>query len=64
MAMGMKPNKWIAKATENKGGLHRSLKVPEGKKIPAVKITKALHSSNPKVRKQANLAKTLKGLDK
>ena len=50
---------WIAKATKNKGGLHRSLGVPKGKKIPAKKMAKAVKSKNPKVRKQAALAKTL-----
>ena len=52
----------IIGGTRNKGGLHRSLGVPEGQKIPAGKIEKATHSDNPKVRKQANLAKTLKGM--
>lgn len=56
----MATKNWIAKATENKGGLHRSLGVPEGKKIPAKKLAKAAKSSNPKIRKQASLAKTLK----
>ncbi len=55
---------WIAKATKNKGGLHRSLGVPQGQKIPAGKIEAATHSSNPRVRRQANLAKTLKGMRK
>lgn len=55
---------WIAKATENKGGLHRSLGVPEGKKISEKKLSKAEHSDNPKVRKQAALAETLKKLHK
>ncbi len=55
---------WIAKATENKGGLHRSLGVPEGSKIPAKKLAKAEHSEDPKVRKQAALAETLKKLHK
>ena len=55
---------WIAKATENKGGLHRSLGVPEGEKIPAKKLSKAAHSDDPKVRKQAALAETLKKLHK
>ncbi len=58
----MAKKNWIKGATENKGGLHRSLGVPEGEKIPAKKLAKAEHSSNPKVRKQANLAKTLKGM--
>lgn len=55
---------WIKEATKNKGGLHRSLGVPAGEKIPAKKLEKATHSSNPKVRKQAQLAKTLKGFKK
>lgn len=55
---------WIAGATENRGGLHRSLGVPEGKKISTKKLEKAEHSDNPKVRKQAQLAETLKKLHK
>lgn len=55
---------FIAKATKNKGGLHRSLGVPTGQKIPVSKINKATNSSNPRVRKQANLAKTLAKLRK
>lgn len=50
---------FIKEATKNKGGLHRSLGVPEGQKIPAKKLAKALHSKSPKVQKQARLAKTL-----
>jgi hypothetical protein len=53
---------WIAGATENKGGLHRSLHVPQGEKIPKAKIFKAAHSDNPKVAKQARLAETLSKL--
>ncbi len=57
--------KWIAKATsKNKGALHRSLHVPQGEKIPARKLTKALHSQNPKLRRRAQLAKTLGRLRK
>ncbi len=52
---------WIAKATKNKGGLHRSLGVPQGKKIPASKIAAAAKKPG-KVGKQARLAQTLKGL--
>lgn len=55
------PN-WIQKAIKHPGALHKELHVPEGKKIPAKKLNKALHSSNPKIRQRANLAKTLKGL--
>lgn len=53
---------WIKDATKNKGGLHRSLGVPADKKIPESKIEAATHSSSSKVRKQANLAKTLEKL--
>jgi len=52
---------WIAGATRNKGGLHRSLGVPEGQKIPASKVNAAVKRGG-KVGKQARLAKTLKGL--
>jgi hypothetical protein len=51
---------WIAGATKNKGALHRALGVPEGKKIPAAKLAAASKSSNPRIRKEASLAKTLK----
>jgi hypothetical protein len=56
---------WIAGAVgKNKGALHRKLGVPSGTKIPASKLKSALNSSNPKERKEANLAKTLKGFHK
>lgn len=50
---------WMKEATENKGGLHRSLGVQMGKKIPVKKIEKAAHSKNPKIKKEAILAETL-----
>jgi hypothetical protein len=56
--------KWIQKAIKHPGKLHRELGVPEGKKIPAKKLSKAEHSKNPTIRKEANLAKTLKGFKK
>lgn len=50
---------WIAKAVgANKGGLHKSLGVPMGSKIPAKAINKA-QKMGGKVGKQAVLAKTL-----
>lgn len=56
---------WINKAVgKNKGALHRALGVKEGTKIPAKKMAKAAHSSNPKIRKEASLAKTLGKLRK
>lgn len=62
--MAKEKKNWIAGAVKNKGGLHRSLGVPQGVKIPGSKIKKAEHSKNPKVAKQARLAETLKGLKK
>lgn len=52
---------WIAGATRNKGGLHRSLGVPAGKKIPESKVRAAAKKSG-KVGKEARLAETLEGL--
>ncbi len=54
--------KWIKKAIGRPGALHRNLGVPVGQKIPADKLDAATHSSDPTVRKQADLAKTLKGM--
>jgi|SRR5579862_5573764 len=56
--------KWIAKATKNKGALHRKLGVAEGKKIPAKKLAIAAKSKSPKVRKEVVLAKNLSKLRK
>lgn len=53
--------KWIAGAISRPGALHRAMKVPEGETIPAKKLAKASHSENPRIRREANLAKTLKG---
>jgi hypothetical protein len=52
---------WIKGAIKHPGALHSSLGVPQGQKIPASKLAKATHSSNPTTRRRANLAKTLKG---
>lgn len=52
---------WIQNAVKNKGALHRSLHVPEGKKIPVSKLHKAEHSKSPTLRKRAQLAETLRG---
>lgn len=53
-----KKGNWIADATKNKGGLHRSLGVPEGEKIPPGKIAAAAKRGG-RVGKQAKLAQTL-----
>ena len=43
--------------TMNKGGLHRSLGVPEGQKIPAKLMAEAKAGKHgPKAKKQANAA--------
>jgi hypothetical protein len=54
----MGPNK--PKLTFQKGGLHRSLGVPEGEKIPPAKMEAASHSPSPKIRKQVALAHALR----
>jgi hypothetical protein len=61
--MAKKPRKWMQGVAEhmNKGGLHRALGVPEGKKIPAKKMAKAAHSENPRVRRMVGLAKAFAG---
>jgi hypothetical protein len=56
--------KWIQKMHMKKGSLHESLGVAKGKKIPASKLKKAEHSKNPKTRKRARLAETLKHIHK
>ena len=56
--------KWIQGAIKHPGALHEELDVPEGKKISIKKLNKAMHSNNPILRKQANLAKTLKSFNR
>lgn len=56
--------KFIQEAIKHPGALHKSLHVPEDKKIPVKKIKKAEHSKNPKLRKRAQLAETLSHLRK
>lgn len=53
---------WIQGAINpnNKGALHKSLGVPEGKKIPLSKLHRAEHSKSPTLRKRAKLAETLR----
>lgn len=55
---------WIKKAVgKNPGGLHKSLGVPEGKKIPAKKVAAAAKKGG-KIGKEAKLAQTLSKLRK
>lgn len=58
------PKKFIQKAIKHPGALRRSLHVKKGEKIPSAKLKKAEHSKNPKTRKRAVLAETLKKLRK
>lgn len=44
----------------HKGDLHSALKVPKDKKIPEQKLSKALNSSNPKIKKMAVFAENAK----
>ncbi len=53
--------KWIQKAIEKPGSLHRALGVPSGEKIPAEKL-KVKPGDTAKMKKRKILAKTLKGL--
>jgi hypothetical protein len=55
---------FIQKAIKKPGALRKSLHVKKGEKIPEKKLEKAEHSENPKTRARANLAKTLKKLNK
>lgn len=55
---------WIHGAIKHPGSLHRALGVPQGKDIPAKKLQKAEHSSNPSLKRKAVLAETLKHLHK
>jgi hypothetical protein len=59
-----KGGKWIQDMHMRKGALHKQLHVPKGQKIPERKLEKASHSTNPKLRKRANLAMTLEKLPK
>jgi hypothetical protein len=59
----MATKNWIAKATENKGGLHRSLGIPIGQKISGAKLSAAVKTGG-KVGKQARLAQTLSKMRK
>ena len=59
----MGDKKWIQKAIKHHGALHKELKVPEGKKIPAKKLAAAAKKPG-KEGKRARLVQTLKKLHK
>jgi len=58
-----KKKNWIAGAIKKPGALHKELRVPAGKKIPAKKLAKATKAGGIEA-KRANLAKTLKSFSK
>lgn len=60
----MPAKRWIKEAVAKPGTLHKKLGVPMGKDIPEKKLEKAEHSKSPKLRKEADLAKTLKSFKK
>ena len=60
MADEKRDGKWMADAVKSPGSLRKALHVKVGEKIPAKKLAKAAHSSNPKMRRRAALAKTFK----
>jgi hypothetical protein len=64
--MSRSPDKWIkgALGPESKGKLHKNLGIPAGEKISSKKLSKAAHSKNPTIKKEAVLAETLKGFRK
>lgn len=55
---------WIKNAIKKPGSLRQSLGVKKGEKIPEAKLKKAEKSKNPKTRKRAVLAETLKSFNK
>jgi hypothetical protein len=55
---------WIKGAIKHPGALHKELGVKKGEKIPEKKLKKAEHSKNPKLKKRAQLAETLKKMHK
>lgn len=59
-----KKKKWIkAAVAEGKGKLHEKLGVDKDKKIPEAKLDAATHSSDPTEKKEAVLAKTMRGFN-
>lgn len=56
----MSKEKWIQGAIKKPGALRKALGVKKGEDIPESKLKKAEKSKNPKLRKRAVLAETLK----
>jgi hypothetical protein len=64
MNRAIKDEKWIQRAIKRKGSLHEALHIPESKKIPMAKLEKAAHSKSTLMRERANLAMTLKRMNR
>lgn len=60
----MAKDMWIAGAIKKPGALRKSLGVKKGEDIPEAKLKKAEKSKNPKTRKRAVLAETLRKFKK
>jgi hypothetical protein len=56
----MAKDMWIAGAIKKPGALRKTLGVKKGEKIPEKALKKAENSKNPKTRKRAVLAETLR----
>lgn len=55
---------FIKDAIKKPGALRKAIHVKKGEKIPEAKLEKAENSKSPLMRKRANLAETLKKLNK
>ena len=60
----MGQDNWIAGAIKKPGALRKTLGVKKGEKIPEKALKKAEKSKNPKTRKRAILAETLKKMNR
>jgi uncharacterized FlgJ-related protein len=64
MNRAIKDEKWIQRAIKRKGSLHEAMHIPESKKIPMAALEKAAHSKSKLMRERANLAMTLKRMNR
>jgi len=55
--------KWIQSAISKPGSLRKLMKVKKGEKIPEEKLERATRSKNPKLKKRAILAETLRNFE-
>lgn len=59
-----KPKDWIQSVIKHPGALHEQLGIPNDKKIPLALLKKSAESSNKLLAKRANLALTLRKINK